>query len=272
MGFAIPIANTVQILGGEGIDTSGAANIITVSGEDATAGATAILANKGIASFDSSMFTVTAGFVQLVGGGAGIDSVQVDAFTAPGTNPVVPTVGGLITVTGAQVASGVVGANVVRSNSIAANAYTIEIQRSIAQGTSDSTKNGVSHFNNLQFSVDPNGFVSSVGTIIWENIGASQTLVVQHGYFCSSGAALSLALPAASVVGDTIEVTLIGSTSWTITQGVNQQIRIGNLTTTSGVMGSLSSNQAGDCVRLVCQTANLIWLVVSSSGGAFNVA
>lgn len=65
-GTAIPVANILNVLGGEGIDTTGSGNTVTISGEDATAGASAGLANKGIASFDSASFTVTAGFVSLL--------------------------------------------------------------------------------------------------------------------------------------------------------------------------------------------------------------
>ena len=112
---------------------------------------------------------------------------------------------------------------------------------------------------------------ASTGAFNWLNIGTSQTLVKQTGYFCSSGGALSLALPATSSVGDTIKVMLIGSTSWTITQGAGQQIRIANQTTTSGAGGSLGSNQAGDGITLVCQTADSIWQVTDTVGGGFTV-
>ena len=94
---------------------------------------------------------------------------------------------------------------------------------------------------------------------VWENINASQTLEVNHGYFCTANA-LSLALPSSSEVGDTIKVVLRGGTSWTITQGAGQQIRIGSSSTTSGAGGSLASQADGDSVNLVCQTANLIWV------------
>lgn len=101
----------------------------------------------------------------------------------------------------------------------------------------------------------------------WQNISASQALVSNNGYFCvSPGGALALSLPATSAVGNVIEVSLDGATSFTITQGAGQQIRLGNLTTTAGVGGSLASTQQGDSVRLVCRTANLLWNVLSSMG------
>lgn len=110
--------------------------------------------------------------------------------------------------------------------------------------------------------------ISSVtGTLAWNTISGSQTLAVENGYICvSPGGALSLALPATSVLGDIIEVTLDGATSFSITQSAGQQIRIGNLATTAGVGGSITSTQQGDSIRLVCQTANLKWNVISSMG------
>lgn len=140
-----------------------AANTFTIEIQKSSAVAASDSTKNGVAHFNSSQFTVDAdAFVSLSGGGQAIDSVQVDAATAPGTNPVVPTAAGLITVTGAQVATGVIGANVIRTNSLAANTYTVQVQRSTAVAATDSTKNGVSHFNSAQFSVDSNGFVSSI--------------------------------------------------------------------------------------------------------------
>lgn len=103
--------------------------------------------------------------------------------------------------------------------------------------------------------------------ITWSVISANQTLVVNHGYICvSPGGALSLALPAVSSIGNIIEITLDGATSFTITQGAGQQIRVGNVSTTSGVGGTLGSTQQGDSIRMVCQTANLKWNVLSTMG------
>jgi len=75
----------------------------------------------------------------VIGGGAAIDSIGVDTTSGGGTNPVLPTAGGLITVNGALVAS---GTNPIRSVSTAANIYQIQLQTSQALASADSTKVG----------------------------------------------------------------------------------------------------------------------------------
>lgn len=67
-GVAIPVANLLQILGGEGIDTSAAGNIVTITSELATAAANVGLANLGICAFDSTDFAVVNGFVTIISG------------------------------------------------------------------------------------------------------------------------------------------------------------------------------------------------------------
>ena len=116
--------------------------------------------------------------------------------------------------------------------------------------------------------------IATTGTppTIWTTISASQTLAVNHGYICvSPGGALSLALPATSAVGDLIEVTLDGATSFTITQGAGQSIRIGNGSTTVGAGGSLASTQQGDTIRMVCSVVNLKWNILSEMGNLTRV-
>jgi hypothetical protein len=108
--------------------------------------------------------------------------------------------------------------------------------------------------------------VTDTGLTAWTTISASQTLAVNSGYICTGGGTLALLLPPTSARGDMIEITLDGSTGFTITQGAGQQIRLGNIATTSGVGGSISSTQQGDTVRMVCKTPNLAWNILSTMG------
>lgn len=172
MGFAVPLANVLEIFGDTAlagiipVQTVGVGNNITTYVQISQAIAATDATKIGLAAFDSADFTVDAnGFVSIIGS-ASTDAFNVDASTAPGTDPVVPDAFGVITVTGGQVAAGTVGANVIRTNSVAANEYTIEIQRSSAVVASASANNGVSHFNSIQFTIDPNGFVSMMGSSV----------------------------------------------------------------------------------------------------------
>lgn len=108
--------------------------------------------------------------------------------------------------------------------------------------------------------------ISDTGSTGWNKISTSQPLVVNMGYFCTGGGTLILPLPATSNVGDILEVVLVGSTAWDITQGASQQIIIGNTQTTAGVGGTLQSTAQGDSIKMVCLTTNLVWVVVNSMG------
>lgn len=106
---------------------------------------------------------------------------------------------------------------------------------------------------------------TAVGTA-WSNTTTNTAMIVNVGYLCTGGGALSLALPTTSAFGEEVEVALDGATSFTITQAAGQQIRLGSSTTTLGTGGSLSSTAQGDTVRLLCKTANTLWVVLSCEG------
>lgn len=165
VGFAVPIANILNILGAvvaagsNPVHTTGSGNSITTNVQISQAIAATDATKIGLAAFNSTEFTVDAnGFVSLVGGGT-VESFNVDASTPPGTDPVLPSALGVVTVTGGQVAAGTT-TNVIRTNSLAVNTYTIEIQRSSAQAASTIGANGVAHFATAGFAVDANGFVT----------------------------------------------------------------------------------------------------------------
>ncbi len=108
---------------------------------------------------------------------------------------------------------------------------------------------------------------TGAGSFSWSVITLDQTAAVNNGYFCNKASTLLLALPAASAVGDIIEVSNINTALGVqFTQAANQQIFIGNRSTTLGAAGTLTSSDLGDSLKIVCRTANLVWNVTSGWG------
>lgn len=97
----------------------------------------------------------------LTGGGGAIDSIDVQSATAPGVDPVTPTAGGLMTISGASVASHAVP---IETHTRALNAFNIEVQLASEQAASSQTNAGLASFSNAQFDVDASGFVTLLGS------------------------------------------------------------------------------------------------------------
>ena len=110
--------------------------------------------------------------------------------------------------------------------------------------------------------------ISAASVDLWDDVTtASVAMDANTGYTANNGATLVvLSLPATSAVGDFVEVNGKGAGLWEIDQAAGQQIHFGNVSTTLGATGTLSSTLQYDNVRLRCITANTIWTVVSSQG------
>lgn len=109
--------------------------------------------------------------------------------------------------------------------------------------------------------------IASNGATPWvDQTTASVTMATNTGYTSDAGASLvTFTLPTTAAIGDWIEINGKGAGGWTLVEGTNQQIHLGNLTTTL-TTGSISSSNQWDCVRLRCVTANTIFTVVSGVG------
>lgn len=198
--------------------------------------------------------------LDLSGGSVGVDSVQVQAFTAPGTNPVLPTGAGLLTINGAAVAAAGIP---VRSDSIAVNALQIEVQRASASVATDTTSQGLASFNSAQFIADGNGFVSLVSAPVTWLESAGGALLVNTGYFANAAAAYTL--PAAPAIGQIVEIIDNIGGGVVVTANAGQTIRLQN--TISSVAGTATSSQFGDALRLVYRAANTQWQCAPAMGG-----
>ena len=135
-------------------------------------------------------------------------------------------------------------------------------------GTIATASIGTSSFDSTYFNIT-NGFVSLNSPpfgMQWSVITANQAAEASKGYYCNGASQILLSLPATSNVGDTFSVYSYNSNGWQITQGVGQNIQIGNSVTQTGTGGYIVSSQMGDCVTLVCSVVNTSWTVVSSVG------
>lgn len=110
--------------------------------------------------------------------------------------------------------------------------------------------------------------IASIGSAGWvDQTTPTVTMAVDTGYTADAGASLiTFTLPATSAIGDFVEINGKAAGLYTIAQAAGQQIRFGNLASTVGVGGSVSSTLQYDCIRLRCITANTTWVVVSSVG------
>ncbi len=109
----------------------------------------------------SKIVANVAFWLQVSSGGSGnLIDIQVDAVTAPGVNPVTPLLGE-IDFSGAAVANHGVP---VETRSRALHAMNLEVQYATSAAATDATLNGLSHYNNAQFSVDTSGFVALFGS------------------------------------------------------------------------------------------------------------
>lgn len=236
---------------------------------------------NGLCHFDSAFFSVDPdGFVSITGSSLGILTITGDAGTAVGPDNANINLSGATT-TWVQGDPG----NSNLSIEVVADDHAFLIGRG-ATTPCDS----LGPLTNGQLIIGSTGNDPALATLIagsgititngpgsiqisssstglsWQTISTSQTLAVNNGYICVSGGALSLALPSTSSVGDVIEITLDGSTSFAVTQGAGQQIRFGAAQTTLGASGSLTTNAQGDALRLVCSVADTKWNIVSAMG------
>jgi hypothetical protein len=107
--------------------------------------------------------------------------------------------------------------------------------------------------------------VSNSTILNWNNVTTpTQTMLPANGYVAASGSLVTFTLPMIAAFGTQISLIGFGSGGWTIAQNAGQNIQVGNLTSTTGIGGSVSSSLPSDSIDLICIVANTTW---SPQGG-----
>lgn len=119
---------------------------------------------------------------------------------------------------------------------------------------------GTNNITFIQLSIDNSDFnwVSTSSTSI--------QLAPNNGYILTSASLVTLALPVSAKIGDEVEI-ISKSGLYKITQLSNQQIIMGNISTTLGASGQCLSTLIGDCIKIICvDNSSFLYNVVSSQG------
>ncbi|MFA6080753.1 MAG: hypothetical protein WC753_04755 [Candidatus Gracilibacteria bacterium] len=110
------------------------------------------------------------------------------------------------------------------------------------------------------------------GSFSWTNVaGVTQSIAINSGYIANNAGLVTLTLPITAAVGSEVVVVGNGAGGWTIAQNGGQVINVGNVASTVGVGGSVSSSNRYDSIRLVCTVADSTWVTVGGVQGVLTI-
>ena len=105
------------------------------------------------------------------------------------------------------------------------------------------------------------------GGITWNEVtGTTQSAAADNGYIANNEALVTVTLPSTCAVGKVVHVAGKGAGGWKIAQNAGQSIVYGNVSSTTGTGGSVSSTHARDCIGLLCTVADSEFMVFSWVG------
>lgn len=114
--------------------------------------------------------------------------------------------------------------------------------------------------NTLTISVSGGGFN-------WiEVVAGAQLLAVDTGYVANFGTPITFTLPVTAAFGSVFRISGKGAGGFLIAQNGGQTLFFGTATTTPGVGGSLTADDPGNSIEILCITADTDFRVLSAVG------
>jgi len=285
IGFAIPIANQLEIFGdvqaagAAPVHTFGSGNNITTFVQISQAIAASNALNIGLCAFNSAQFSVDVnGFVSLKGGGLAIDS-----FTTDISGPVLPDANGNVAFTastfifsdgsvGNTMRLGVQGTNhalfVGRGSLLNVAQLAVGTNGQVligATGADPAFATITSTGGTIAFTLGANTLNMDVvaAGIVWSDKSTDFNADVNNGYFITGSCIATL--PATPANGSRISFIVDGSFVVTITANTGQTIKISSNTSSSA--GTQFNTADGDTVTLIYRSTNTRWIAESFVGG-----
>ena len=106
------------------------------------------------------------------------------------------------------------------------------------------------------------------GGLTWNSSNTTQSMTADNGYVTTGSTLTTFTLPSTIAFGKTVEIAGNSTGLWQLNQNSGQQIRFGN-TATTVTSGILSATSQGDCIKLICVSADTSFIVTSSMGNIF---
>lgn len=258
-GAISPTGGNINTLGTGSITVAGSGSTLTTQLTGLTNHN--VLIGAGTATITNVSPSATSG-VPLISQGAAADPTFGTAVVAGGgTGSVSFNINGAIYSN--TTTTGVLQAATLTSGQLLIGGTTTPAAATLTAGTGISITNG-----NNSITINSSG-----GGITWVNVtGTTQTVATGNGYLSNNAGTITFTLPASSTIGDYFRIAGVQGL-WTIAQNAGQQILYGNMSTTVGVTGSITSTNAGDCMEFVATntSASSVWRVITSLGN-FTVA
>lgn len=99
----------------------------------------------------------------------------------------------------------------------------------------------------------------------------SQAMSIDTTYQAANVSLVTMTLPVTAAIGSILRVTGFGAGGWSIAQNAGQSIIVGGVTSSTGVIGSVSSTNQYDGIEIVCVVENTTWQTIVGPQGMLSI-